>query len=106
MFEKLEGAHLVGCRWVYTIKYKSDGAIGAIERYKVCLVTKGFSQKYSIDYLEIFAPLIITVTRDLKLDRLDVKNTFLNGDLEEEVYIFMPSGYEKVEKCSRFPLET
>ncbi|XP_031488129.1 rRNA biogenesis protein RRP5-like [Nymphaea colorata] len=48
----LEAAHLVGSKWVYTIKYKTDGIV---DRYKAHLVAKGFNKKYGIDNLETFA---------------------------------------------------
>ena len=44
----------VGCKWVFTIKYRLDGSL---ERYKARLVAKGFTQTYNIDYLETFAPI-------------------------------------------------
>lgn len=49
-----KGKTTVGCKWVFTIKYNSDGSL---ERYKARLVAKGFTQTYGIDYLETFAPM-------------------------------------------------
>ena len=46
---------IVGCKWMFTIKYRSNGSL---ERYKVGLVAKGFTQTYDIDYLETFAPVV------------------------------------------------
>ena len=48
------GKSVVGCKWIYKIKTRSDESI---ERYKVCLVAKGFTQEYEIDYEETFAPV-------------------------------------------------
>ena len=42
--------HVVGCKWVFTLKYKADGTI---ERYKARLVAKGFAQTYKVDYTDI-----------------------------------------------------
>jgi hypothetical protein len=88
---------VVGCKWVFKIKTRSDGSI---ERYKTCLVAKGFTQEYDIDYEETFAPvahlssvrtlLAVTASRQWKLFQMDVKNAFLNGDLSEEVYMQPP----------------
>ena len=49
-----EGKKSMGCKWVYTVKYKADGLI---ERYKARMITKGYTQTYGIEYLETFAPV-------------------------------------------------
>ena len=83
---------MVGGRWVYKIKTKVDGSV---ERYKACLVAKGFTQEYGIDYEETFTLVArLTSVRCLiavaavcrwPLCQMDVKNAFLNEDLHEEV---------------------
>ena len=54
MIDLPSGQSIVGCRWVYKIKTKVDGSV---EWYKACLVAKGFTQDYGIDYEETFAPV-------------------------------------------------
>jgi Reverse transcriptase (RNA-dependent DNA polymerase) len=75
---------IVGCKWVYKIKYNCDGSI---ERYKARLVPKGFTQTYSIDYQEIFAPIVkintirillsVAINQGWNLFQMDVINMFL-----------------------------
>ena len=86
---------------VFSIKYKVDGTI---ERYKARLVAKGFKQTYGVDYQETFSPiakintvrvlLSLAANLDWPLHQFNVKNTFLHGDLEEDIYMDIPSGYE------------
>jgi hypothetical protein len=87
-------------KWVYKLKEEDGG----IERYKDRLVVKGFAKKAGIDFNEIFSPIVkmtsirtilsLVVVEDLHLEQLDVKTTFLHGDLEEEIYMQQPQGYE------------
>jgi hypothetical protein len=92
--------NVVGCKWVYKLKYNSDGTIA---RYKARLVAKGFHQQYGVDFDETFSPVIkpptvrlilsLAVSLNWPLRQLDVKNDFLHGTLKEEVYMTQPQGY-------------
>jgi hypothetical protein len=87
-------------KWVYKLKEEDGGE----KRYKARLVVKGFAQNKGIDFDEIFSPivkmtsirtiLILVAVEDLHLEQLDVKTSFLHGDLEEEIYMQQPQGYE------------
>ena len=97
-----KGKSLVGCKWVFTIKYKFDGSV---ERFKARLVTNGYKQNYRINYQETFSPvtkinsirvlLSLAANNDWPLQQLDVKNSFLHGNLENEVYMEAQPGSEK-----------
>ncbi|GKD48884.1 retrovirus-related pol polyprotein from transposon TNT 1-94 [Tanacetum coccineum] len=95
-----KGQKAIGVKWVYKAK---KNAKGEVEKYKARLVAKGYKQKYGIDYEEVFAPvarletirmiIIIAAQYRWKIHQMDVKSTFLNGLLEEEVYMEQPEGY-------------
>jgi len=99
------GRNIIDCKWVYKIKRKSDGSI---DRYKARLVAKGFKQCYDIDYEDTFSPVVkaatirlilsLAVSNSWSLHQLDVKNVFLHGLLEEEVFMRQPPGYESKDR--------
>ncbi|WZZ27522.1 hypothetical protein YC2023_010923 [Brassica napus] len=100
-----KGKKAVTSRWIFTIKYKADGKV---ERKKSRLVARGFTQTYGEDYIETFAPvaklhtirivLSLAVNLGWGLWQMDVKNAFLQGELEDEVYMHPPPGLEHLVK--------
>ncbi|KAJ9560140.1 hypothetical protein OSB04_005300 [Centaurea solstitialis] len=96
------GRKPIGLKWLFKLKRDPNGKI---IKYKARLVAKGYVQKPGVDFDEVFAPvarletirilLALASSRGWKVHHLDVKSAFLNGNLEEEVYVTQPEGYVK-----------
>jgi hypothetical protein len=94
------GRKFVGRKWLFKKKFNAQGKV---EKYKARLVAKGYSQVEGIDFGEIFSHvakltsirfiLSIVADFDLEVEQMDVKTTFLHGDLEEEIYMKQPEGF-------------
>jgi transposase InsO family protein len=90
----------VGCKWVFKVKYADNGNV---EHFKGRLVAKGYTQKYGIDYDETFSPVVrfssirallaFAVQSDMQIHQMDVVSAFLNGRLDDEIYMQQPDGY-------------
>lgn len=100
LVELPEGYKRVGYKWVFKTKRDSKGNI---EKYKARLVAKGYTQKDGINYKKTFSPvskkdslriiLALVAHYDLELHQMNVNTAFLNGDLEEEVYMEQPESF-------------
>jgi hypothetical protein len=104
---RLERKSVVTSKWIYKIKHTTKRRI---EKHKASFVARGFSQVEEIDYEETFSPnarytfiqMIISLATSMgwKLHQMDVKTTFLNGEIGEEIYIEQPDGFIIHEKES------
>src|ERR1044072_9168661 len=102
LVERPKAQKIVGCKWVFKKKEGIPGVEDA--RFKARLVAKGYTQREGIDVNEVFSPVVkhssirillaIVAQFDLELEQLDVKTAFLHGELEEQIYMKQPEGFE------------
>jgi hypothetical protein len=95
------GSQAIGVKWIFKTKYNEKGKI---EKHKARLVAKGYTQRYGIDYGEVFAPvarwdtirfvLALAASNSWNVFQLDVKSAFLHGELDEDIYVEQPLGYQ------------
>ena len=100
LIDPLEDVRPIGCKWIFKRKRGIDGKV---ETFKARLVAKGNTQKEGVDYEETFSPvamvksirilLSIAACLDYEIWKMDVKMAFLNGYLEESIYMMQPEGF-------------
>lgn len=103
-----EGRKTISSKWVFKLKYKANGDV---DKHKARLVARGFTQKLGFDYNETYSPVAkLTTLRILvsignhfgmHMEHMDVKNAFLNGQLNEEIYMQQPEGFVKGNKVCK-----
>ena len=94
------GRKTISCKWVFKVKHDENGKI---DRFKGRLVAKGFLQRYGIDFEETFSPVVrftsirallaFAVSRNMFIHQMDVVTAFLNGKLDEDIYMEQPEGF-------------
>ena len=102
-----EEASLVDSKWVFKTKLNERGEV---IKYKARIVARGFTQEYGVNYFDTYSPvarltslrilLTIVAAQDLELYQMDADTAFLNGTLEEDIYMDFPDGYQRQDKKS------
>jgi hypothetical protein len=97
-----QGCHAIGLKWVFKVKRDEQGAIA---KHEARLVVKGYAQRREIEYDEVFAPvarldtvrllIALAAHKGWEMHHMDVKFTFLNGELQEELFMEQPAGFIK-----------
>jgi len=97
--------NIVGSRWVYRIKKNSDGSV---IKYKSRLVAQGFTQEPSVDFKETYAPVskattvrtlfAIAAAKGFEVTQVDISTAYVNAEVEEEIYMKQPPGFEIKDK--------
>ena len=100
LVDRPEGRKVIGVKWVFRTKLNADNSIN---KHKAKLVVKGYAQIFGVDYSDTFAPvarldtirmlLAISAQKGWKVFQLDVKSAFLNGVLQEEIYMEQADGF-------------
>jgi hypothetical protein len=108
LVEPPHDVNAIGIKWVFKNKQGEDGDI---VRSKACLVVQGFSQVKGLDFEKTFAPvarleairilLAFAASKGFKLYQIDVKSNFLNGVIQEEVFVRQPLGFENLKYPDR-----
>ena len=98
----------MGYKWIFTIKYKSDGSLDI----KARLITTEYTQTYGREFHETFAPMAkmntirillpLATIKDWSLNWFDVKNSFLHGAFEEKVYMDIPRDVRREDRRARY----
>ncbi|CAH2092873.1 unnamed protein product [Euphydryas editha] len=101
LVDRPNNVNIIKCKWVYKLKTDS---VGNLIRYKARLVARGFTQRKGIDYSETFSPVVrhstmrvlfcIANELDMEIEHVDVTTAFLHGNLEEQIFMEQPVGFE------------
>ncbi|KAK4382805.1 Retrovirus-related Pol polyprotein from transposon RE1 [Sesamum angolense] len=99
-WELAKNNEVIGVKWIYKMKLNVDGSI---QKHRARLIEKGYSQLRGIDYTETFAPaacldtvralIAIATNKKWKIYQMDVMSSFLNGYIDEDIYVEQPQGF-------------